>query len=344
MARPLRLQFPDAVYHVTARGNAQADIVVDDVHRDHWRDALRSVTIRHGWEVLSYALMDNHFHLFVRTPEPNLARGMQRFLSAYANWFARRLGRRGHVFQGRYDARLVEGDAYFWNVSRYVHLNPVRAGMVATARDWAWSSFPGFVDPARAEPWVAYDSVLRAWHGDFGGSPQDARTSYAQFVDSAEASSLVSPFETAFDGWILGSDEFVDRVRRLAKETRDPADPDVPADTRLRCLTVDRVLRAVTARWRINADDLRDRRNTEARFAFADLAIRRTDATRAEVARVLGLARGQSVAHLLWRRGGKRAGAALLGDAIAVIADELDSPGYPGSERCILRGSKHASL
>src|SRR5262245_20605685 len=111
MARPLRIQFPEAVYHITARGNAQADIVIDDTDRLRWRDTLRGTVVRHGWELLTWTLMDNHYHLFVRTPRPNLAKGMQQLQSSYGTWFARRLGRRGHVFQGRYDAQLVEGES-----------------------------------------------------------------------------------------------------------------------------------------------------------------------------------------------------------------------------------------
>jgi len=332
MARPLRLQFPDAVYHITSRGNAQADIVVDDVDRARWRDLLGRNAVRHRWEVLSYALMDNHFHLFVRTPEPNLARGMQRFLSGYASAFARRLGRRGHVFQGRYDARVVEGESYFWNVSRYVHLNPVRAHMVSRARDWPWSSFPGFVDPARREPWVAYDAVLRSWRGDFGGSAQDAGAAYAEFVDSADAASLPSPFQDAFDGWILGGEEFIERVRLLAVRANDIADPDVPADRRLRRIEVDKLLEAVADRWRWTPDELRDRRNADARAAFAYIATRHTDATRADVARLLGLARGQSVACLLSRAGRRIAGDTPLRVAIDEIVTRLGERGQ--SDTC----------
>ena len=333
MARPLRLQFSGAIYHVTARGNAQGDIVMDDVDRMRWRDSLRINAVRHLWEVLSYALMDNHLHLFVRTPEPNLARGMQRFLSGYASSVARRMGRRGHVFQGRYDAKLVEGATYFWNVSRYVHLNPVKAGLVASARDWPWSSFPGFADPARREPWVAYDAVLRSWQGDFGGEEQDARAAYIGFVESAVGVSLESPFRDAFDGWILGSGDFVERIRALAAESNDVADPEVPADGRLRQLEAGEVLEEVTAHWRLGSDDLRRRRNSDARCAFAHIASRLTDATRADIARVLGLARGQSVARLLWNARARLVEGASLRVAIDEIGARLDRRGQSDAHR-----------
>lgn len=301
MARPLRIQFPGAVYHVTSRGDEQADIVRNDDDRQRWRQGLSITVIRHGWELLSYVLMDNHFHLFVRTPEANLACGMQAFLSGYATWFSRRRGGRGHVFQGRYDSRLVEGSSYYWTVSRYVHLNPVRAGMVARAGDWPWSSFRGFVEPTLRVPWMAYDSVLRAWRGDFGGTAHDAPGSYGRFVDSVDGRSLTSPFDEAVDGWILGGDTFVERMRALAAEVRPIPDPEVPDDVRLRRFDLERVVRAVCERWGVAPSALTSRRNRDARLAFASVAALHTSATRAEIGHRLGLTRPQSVAALLAR-------------------------------------------
>ena len=100
------------------------------------------------WRVYAFAIMSNHLHIVLKTPEPNLARGMQTFLSGYANVWARRHKFSGHVFQGRYRTELVEDETYLWTVTRYVHLNPVRAGMVEHPADWAWSSYPGYAHRA----------------------------------------------------------------------------------------------------------------------------------------------------------------------------------------------------
>ncbi len=133
MPRRLRIQYPGAIYHVMARGNGRQDIVRDDADRDRLQQELGRAVGRCGWRVYAFVILSNHLHVVLKTPQPNLARGMQAFLSAYANASARRHRFCGHVFQGRYRAELVEDETYLWTVTRYVHLNPVRP---------AWWSIP----------------------------------------------------------------------------------------------------------------------------------------------------------------------------------------------------------
>ena len=163
--------------------------------------------------------MTNHLHLLVRTPRPNLARGMQAFLSSYALWVGRRKRRPGHLFQGRYKAQIIEDEGYYWTVSRYIHLNPVRAGLVARPEAWQWSSYPGYVEPARRRPWVAYQVLLDAWRGEQGGT--DPSAAYRQFTEAGLADPPPSPFREAFGGWALGSPSFVDRLRSLVGPAND---------------------------------------------------------------------------------------------------------------------------
>ena len=140
MPRRLRIEFEGAIYHVMARGNARQKIVRDDADRRRLIEGLERAVIRHGWELASYVIMGNHLHLLVKTPRPNLGAGMQSVLSGYAIWSGRRWRRTGHLFQGRYRAEMIEDESYYWTVSRYVHLNPVRAGLVKRPEQWAWSS------------------------------------------------------------------------------------------------------------------------------------------------------------------------------------------------------------
>ena len=142
MARPLRIEFPGAIYHVMSRGNARRTIFRDEGDYQRLIDGLAVVVFRLGWDLISFVVMPNHFHLLVRTPQPNLSRGMQYLTSGYANWCGRRHRRPGHTFQGRFKSQLVEDESYFWTVSRYIHLNPVRGQrpLAAHPRDWAWSS------------------------------------------------------------------------------------------------------------------------------------------------------------------------------------------------------------
>ena len=169
MARRLRLQYPGAIYHLMAHGNDRQEIVRDDVDRGRLQDDLGKAAIRCSWRVYACVIMSNHVHIVLKTPESNLARGMQAFLSGYANVWARRHKFSGHVFQGRYRTELVEDETYLWTVTRYVHLNPVRAGMVEHPTAWAWSSYSGYAHRARRLEWLAYDDLLASWTGALMG-------------------------------------------------------------------------------------------------------------------------------------------------------------------------------
>ena len=212
MPRRLRIEFEGAIYHVMTRGNARQDIVHDDGDRVRLLADLERTVHRFEWDVLAVAIMSNHLHLLLRTPRPNLAKGMQAFLSAYALYSARRRHRPGHLFQGRYKAEMIEVETYYWTVSRYIHLNPVRAGLVARPEEWEWSSYPGYVSPARRRPWVRYETLLSAWSGEWGGA--DAGEAYRGFVEAGLSNPPSSPFRDTFGGWVLGSSGFVERLAR----------------------------------------------------------------------------------------------------------------------------------
>ena len=141
MARPLRIEFAGAVYHVTARGDGQEDIYLGDDDRRLFLEVLGEVCERFDWVVHAYCLMDNHYHLLVETPNANLAKGMRQLNGVYTQAFNRGHARVGHVFQGRYKAILVQKESYLLELARYIVLNPVRARMVRSAKDWPWSSY-----------------------------------------------------------------------------------------------------------------------------------------------------------------------------------------------------------
>jgi putative transposase len=138
MARPLRIEFAGALYHVTARGNAQQDICADDADRRQFLDLLGHTVHRHDWYCHAYCLMGNHYHLLVETSTPTLAKGMKFLNGTYTQHFNRRHLRVGHVFQGRYKAILVQKETYLLELARYIVLNPVRAQMVRSAKEWPW--------------------------------------------------------------------------------------------------------------------------------------------------------------------------------------------------------------
>jgi putative transposase len=176
MSRRLRIQYADAIYHVMARGNARQDIVCDDVDRQRLIGGLEKAVQRSGWVLYAFVVMTNHLHLVLKTPRANLSRGMQLLLSSYANWWARRHQLGGHLFQGRYRTELVEDETYLWGLTRYIHLNPVRAGMVPRPEQWAWSSYPGYAFRRYRFDWVALEQLLAAWSGSLAAPTLRRRT------------------------------------------------------------------------------------------------------------------------------------------------------------------------
>ena len=149
MARPLRIEHPGAVYHVTSRGNAREDIFISDTDRLKFLEILGNTVEKYNWLCHAFCLLDNHYHLIIETPDPNLSLGMRQLNGVYTQSFNRIHQRVGHVFQGRYKAILVEKGNHLLELCRYVVLNPVRAGMVSKPGDWKWSSLKAQPMPAR---------------------------------------------------------------------------------------------------------------------------------------------------------------------------------------------------
>jgi REP element-mobilizing transposase RayT len=300
MARRLRVQYPDAIYHLMARGNGRQDIVRDDADRDRLVEDLGRAAVRCSWRVFAFVIMSNHLHVVLKTPQPNLARGMQGFLSAYANAWARRHRFNGHVFQGRYRTELIEDETYLWTVTRYVHLNPVRARLVEHPGAWKWSSYPGYArEPSRLD-WVAYDDLLAAWAGEFGGSGSEPAIRYRRYVTAGLSQPRESPWSDAYHGWILGGQGFVERIRAMVKD--QPRRDRRRESRRVQGLPISRVSEVVCAEYGIERSELSQRGSRQpARAAMAYLARRHTVATNDELAEVLGVSRAESVPNLTRR-------------------------------------------
>jgi REP element-mobilizing transposase RayT len=298
MPRRLRIQYPGAIYHIMSRGNARQDIVRDDLDRERLLSVLGRTVERFGWRLFAFVLMTNHLHLVLKTPQPNLSKGMQWFLSSYANAWARRHKFVGHVLQGRYRTELVEDETYLWVLSRYVHLNPVRAGLVTEPEAWSWSSYPGYAGKSRRWPWVAEEELLSAWSGAFGGA--DPAESYRTFVTAGVVDPPSPPWSGARHGWVVGSPGFVERLRRevakcppreTRRETREVLEIDL-----------ERISKVVGESYGVDAAEFARRGSRHpARAALAYLARRYTMSTNASLVPVLGLSRAESVPNLTRR-------------------------------------------
>jgi REP element-mobilizing transposase RayT len=255
MGRPLRIEMEDGVYHVTSRGLERRALVRDDADRERWLGLLGAVATRRRWRVFAWALMGNHFHLFLRTPDGDLSAGMHDLNAAYVTGFNRRHGRCGPLLQGRFKAVLVEREHHYWELSRYIHLNPVRARLVADPADYRWSSAADYLGRRRAPAWLAWEEIL-AEHGD---TLRAARARYARFLAEGVAAAPPSPMRQAVAGTLLGSAGFVAHLRSWLRD-RLP-DRDVPAARALRqSVGVDAVEAAVCAAFGVPRESLRVRR------------------------------------------------------------------------------------
>ena len=208
MARPIRLEFPGAIYHVTTRGNGGDDIFLDDQDRLQFLTALGEVVSRAGWIVHAYVLMDNHYHLLIETPKDNLSLGMRQLNGVYTQRFNIIHGSGGRVFQGRFKAILVERDGFLLELCRYLVLNPLRLKAVKNINRYRWSSYRATAGEIQAPAWLNTDWVL----SHFGRSSSVAQRKYAEFIEAGIK--LPSPLSKVKAQILLGSAAFVKKMKQ----------------------------------------------------------------------------------------------------------------------------------
>lgn len=211
MARPLRLEFPGALYHITSRGNERKPVYLDESDFNGFLTILGDVCERFNWVVHSFCLMTNHYHLLVETPDANLSRGMRQLNGVYTQRFNKNHRRVGHLFQGRYKAILVDKDAYLLELNRYIVLNPIRANMVGNLFKWPWSSWVYVMGKEPVPDWLAVDKMLL----QFAKYKTIARRNFAKFVEQGKG---VNPWESITNQVFLGNDDFVEVHLALLKE------------------------------------------------------------------------------------------------------------------------------
>ena len=214
MARPLRIEFPGAFYHVTSRGNAQQDIFLDDEDRQRFLSVLGQVVSRFHLRLHAYCLMDNHYHLVLETPQGNLSSALRQLNGVYTQAFNRRHGQVGPVLQGRFKAILVDRDRYLLELCRYVVLNPVRAKMNRKADTYRWSSYRASAGLAPVPPYLTIDWVL----AQFGKQRAAAQRRYRAFV--AQGIGQASPWAQLRGQVLLGSKAFVERMKPGLQDKR----------------------------------------------------------------------------------------------------------------------------
>jgi REP element-mobilizing transposase RayT len=286
MARPIRIEYPGAFYHVTCRGNERKPIFRDDADRHTFIDILAASLETFKVSLHGYVLMDNHFHLIIETPEANLGKLMQRFNTAYTVYYNRRHNRNGHLYQGRYKAILIDADEYLLELSRYVHLNPVRIRKYSRSpidakktilKSYRWSSYSGYIRQRQRQSFMTYDMIL-AMMG--GRDTPTSRRQYKRFVLSGITDDLI--YAT-----------YIDR--------KAPSSPSgMPLPSR-RTLTIDEIAGHVAAVCDVDKDDLYRKRSTSAiaRSIFMELCCEYLNAgmSMTEIGRELGKVSVAALSH-----------------------------------------------
>jgi REP element-mobilizing transposase RayT len=209
---------------VASRGNEKKDIFKSRRDREKFLEYLASAAERYGAVIYAYCLMSNHFHLFMQTPEGNLSQIMRHIIGAYTTYFNIKRQRAGHLFQGRYKSVLVEADEYAAELTRYIHLNPVKAGITGKADEYQWSSYRAYIGVASTPKWLNPGFIL----GSFGKNKPASQKNYRDFVEKLDIEAYESPLKSAVGGSVLGSPAFIEEITETHLNERG-ADKDIPA-------------------------------------------------------------------------------------------------------------------
>jgi len=311
MPRPLRIEYPGACYHVTSRGVDRCTTFVTDQDRRSFLYLLGELLSRFGVETHAYCLMGNHYHLLLRTLRANLSAAMQRLDSLYTSGFNRRHDRDGPLFRGRYRASLIEAEVYLVRAGRYVHRNPLEAGLVTDLDRYRWSSYPAYVGRAPAPEWLRTGVVLQSF---------DSTTELRRFVEYGKPDDDLATMLSRGSP-VLGSPEFVERMTApLSGDASGPADLALPS--------VDKIEGMVVAEFAVSAASLhnsvRGQRNV-ARMAAIAMANRYGASTLEELAQRYGLANPSSAASAVHRLTKAAENDADLRGQLAALRSRLDA-------------------
>lgn len=290
MARPLRVQFPGAFYHVLCRGNKGTNVFLDDDDRRRFLFLLSESLEVYDVILYAYVLMQNHFHLIVQTQRPNLSEFMRRFNICYTGWFNYHHGSYGHLYQGRYKSLLIDADKYLLVLSRYIHLNPVRLrrrpttynrSSWRTLRQYDWSSLPGYIDGTMTVDFVSYDTILDM----IGG-----RKAYRRFMAEGLQRDLKNPFDDVKFQMILGSDSFLRHIKDKYAESGSSREQPAYKHIRKHAIDPESIIKCVTVHFGLSRDKLiGSRKNGIARAMASELLYRYSALKLQEIGKILGI-------------------------------------------------------
>jgi putative transposase len=303
MARRLRIEYPGAIYHVMSRGDRREAIFKDDADRERFLSTLGETCAKTSWQVHAYCLMSNHFHLVLETPQANLVAGMKWFLGTYTSRFNRRHKLFGHLFSGRYKSLVVDGsgNGYLKTVCDYVHLNPLRARLLASQqplRQYRWSSYPLYLkSPGRRPAWLRVDRLLGEWR--VARDDARSRRRFGAEMEARCAGEQGEEFQAVRRGWCLGGEGFrQELLEQIAEQRGGSHGPELAESAEHRAgRMIDAALRK--KRWTVR--DLKTMRKGDPfKVRLAERLRAETTMTLAWIAEHLHMGTRSHLVHLLY--------------------------------------------
>lgn len=293
MARPLRVEYEGAVYHVTARGNERGKIFFSKRDFEKFKEYLEAAKDKYGFILHAYVLMTNHYHMIIETPQKNLSKIMHYINSSYTTYTNVKRKRIGHLFQGRYKAILVDKDNYLLELSRYLHLNPVRVNMVQKPEEYTHSSYRSYVT-GQIEKIVSRDTILEM----MTANKKDAPERYRDFVETALGEEILNPLQKVYGGMLLGNEGFIRNILgRLKTERVDT--PEVSHGKALRStIGMEEIISACCEYFEVTREEILRNKRSEARKACIYLMKKHTCATNREIAELFGTLTYSAVAKI----------------------------------------------
>ena len=282
MARPLRIEYEGAFYHVTGRGNERREIFQTKKDYERFKRYIIGAQDKYDFLIHGYVLMTNHYHLIIETSKANLNRIMHYINGSYTTYFNRKQGRNGHLFQGRYKAILVDVDRYLLELSRYLHLNPVRAGLAKRPEEYPYSSYRSYITREKEEI-VHRDRIWDMICGDGRNGAQK----YRRFVEEVLGKDMESPLKKVYGGVILGEDKFIrDVLRRM--EGRDVRRQDISYRRQLKVTKdVEEIIHAICSYLNVTRDVILEEKREFRNIAIC-LSKKYTGLTNREIGSLFG--------------------------------------------------------
>lgn len=263
MARPIRIEYENAFYHVTSRGNERKKIFFAQSDYEKFKAYLKDARDKYGYLLHAYALMTNHFHLLVETPRANLSHLMHFINGSYTTYINRRRRRSGHLFQGRYKAVLVDKDSYLLELSRYIHLNPVRAKITDKPEDYPFSSYRAYLN-VKGENIVYRDLILDM----MSKNKRSAHNRYREFVERGIGDDIKNPLKDVYGGAILGGKIFIKEILdRLKEDIADKNDLSFKRELNAESAG-EEIIDMVQNYYKVSIDDLKNNKGDPRNMAI----------------------------------------------------------------------------